>query len=188
MRDTINPNGEGNYGYYYNSLGTLTSIPAVNVMGYENWQGDSGEWMDTRRVGLANGAKVTDSLGASRSTKVGVWQIKMNDGTTREVQGQTATSNYISRVVNGRFMDVIASYANATSTSGYADYHYYSSGASRVVLRSYIYAYANGGVAFANANSDSSSAITSCGSRLAFRGKIRWAKSVEEYKAAPMAA
>lgn len=188
MRDTINPNGETNYGYYYNSLGTLTSIPAVNVMGYENWQGDSGEWMDTRRVGLANGAKVSDSLGASRSTKVGVWQIKMNDGTTREVQGQTATSNYISRVVNGRFMDVIASYANATSTSGYADYHYYSGSASRVVLRSYYNANAYGGVACASAVYDSSGANASCGSRLAFRGKIRWAKSVEEYKAAPMAA
>ena len=188
MKDTINPNGEANYGFYYNSAGTLTSIPAVNVMGYENWQGDSGEWMDTRRVGLANGAKVTDSLGTSRSTKVGVWQIKMNDGSTREVQGQTATSNYISKVVNGRFMDVIASYANATSTSGYADYHWYSGSSSRVVLRSYNYADAYGGVAFAYAVYGSSNAYASCGSRLAFRGKIRWAKSVEEYKAAPMAA
>lgn len=188
MLDTVNPNGETTYGYYYNSGGTLVSLVAVNVMGYENWQGDSGEWMDTRRVGVANGARVTDSLGTARATKTGVWQIKMNDGTTREVQGQTATSNYISKVVNGRFMDVIASYANATSDTCYTDYHYFSASSSRVVLRSYSYAYASGGVAYASASFDSSFAYTYYGSRLAFRGTFRWASSVAEYKAAPMAA
>ena len=188
MKDTINPNGASTLGYYYNTGGTLTSLAAVNVMGYENWQGDSGEWMDTRRVGVANGARVTDSLGTARATKTGVWQIKMNDGTTREVQGQTAQSQYISKVVNGRFMDVIASYANATSTTCYADYHYYSGSSSRVVLRSHIYANANGGVACADARYDSSNAYTHFGSRLAFRGTIRWAGTVSEYKSASMAA
>lgn len=188
MLDTVNPNGATTYGYYYNSGGTLVSLAAVSVMGYENWQGDSGEWCDTRRVGLANGARVTDSLGTARATKTGVWQIKMNDGTTREVQGQTATSNYISKVVNGRFMDVIASYANATSDTCYTDYHYFSASSSRVVLRSFSYANASGGVACADAGYDSSYALTYCGSRLAFRGTFRWASSVAEYKAAPMAA
>lgn len=188
MLDTVNPNGETTYGYYYNSGGTLVSLVAVNVMGYENWQGDSGEWMDTRRVGVANGARVTDSIGTARATKTGVWQIKMNDGTTREVQGQTATSNYISKVVNGRFMDVIASYANATSDTCYTDYHYFSASSSRVVLRSYSHAYAAGGVAYALASDGSSNAYAHCGSRLAFRGTFRWASSVAEYKAAPMAA
>ena len=188
MKDTINPNGATTLGYYYNSGGTLTSLAAVNVMGYENWQGDSGEWMDTRRVGVANGARVTDSLGTARATKAGVWQIKMNDGTTREVQGQTATSNYISKVVNGRFMDVVASYANSSSTTGYADYHYYSGSSSRVVLRSCYGAHANGGVAYAYALYDSSVGSSSYGSRLAFRGTIRWASSVAAYKSAPMAA
>ena len=75
MLDTVNPNGATTYGYYYNSGGTLVSLVAVNVMGYENWQGDSGEWMDTRRVGVANGARVTDSIGTARATKTGVWQI-----------------------------------------------------------------------------------------------------------------
>ena len=188
MQDTINPNGATTLGYYYNSGGTLTSLAAVNVMGYENWQGDSGEWMDTRRVGVANGARLTDSLGTARATKTGVWQIKMNDGTTREVQGQVATSNYITKVHNGRFMDVIATYANSTSTSGYADYHYYSGSSSRVVLRSYSYANACGGVACAVASDDSSRASSYYGSRLAFRGTIRWAASVAAYKAATMAA
>lgn len=40
---------------------------------------------------------------------------------------------------------------------------------SRVVLRSGYYAHANGGVAYAGANCDSSDADAGCGSRLAFR-------------------
>ena len=42
---------------------------------------------------------------------------------------------------------------------------------SRVVLRSYSYAYASGGVASANASYASSYAGTYCGSRLAFKTK-----------------
>ena len=188
MQDTVNPNGATSYGYYYNSGGTLVSLVAVSVMGYENWQGDSGEWCDTRRVGVANGARVTDSLGTARATKTGVWQIKMNDGTTREVQGCTNSGAWISKVHNGRFMDVIATYTNATEDTCYCDWANHSSASSRVVLRSLSYAYAVGGVAFAYASSASSSAYTDYGSRLAFRGAIRWAATVAEYKAAVMAA
>ena len=188
MQDTINPNGATSYGYYYNSGGTLVSVAAVNVMGYENWQGDSGEWMDTRRVGVANGARLTDSLGTARATKTGVWQIKMPDGTTREVQAITNGGAWISKVHNGRFMDVIATYTNASETTCYADWANYSSSSSRVVLRSDISADAVGGVAYAYANNGSSFAYTSCGSRLAFRGTIRWAASVAAYKSATMAA
>ena len=188
MLDTVNPNGATSNGYYYNSGGTLVSLVAVSVMGYENWQGDSGEWCDTRRVGLANGARVTDSLGTARATKTGVWQIKMNDGTTREIQGCTNSGAWISKVHNGRFMDVIATYTNATQDTNYCDWANYSSASSRVVLRSDIYANANGGVASAFAFYDSSGAFTYSGSRLAFRGAIRWAATVAEYKAAVIAA
>ena len=153
-------------------------------MGYENWQGDSGEWMS--RVGIGNGAIVTDSLGTNRTTKAAVWQIKMPDDTTREVQGITASDKYIIRVRNGRFMDIIASYCGGTSSTYYCDYQCYSSSASRVVFRSYNYAHAYGGVAYANAHYDSSYAYASYGSRLAFRGKIQWAASVTEYKEAGM--
>ena len=188
MTDTINPNGATSSGYYYNSGGTLTALAAVNVMGYENWQGDSGEWMDTRRVGVANGARLTDSLGTARTTKTGVWQIKMPDGTTREVQAITNSGAWISKVHNGRFMDVIATYTNASETTCYADWANYSSASSRVVLRSVYSAVAYGGVASAFADSASSGADTSFGSRLAFRGTIRWAASVAAYKSATMAA
>ena len=183
MTDTINPSNATTGGYYYKDK-TLTKCTSVNVMGYENWQGDSGEWMS--RVGIGNGAIVTDSLGTNRTTKLAVWQIMMPDGTTREVQGITASDKYIIRVRNGRFMDVIASYCGGSSSTYYCDYQWFSSSASRVVLRSYNYANAGGGVAYAVANNDSSSAYAYDGSRLAFRGTIQWAKSVSEFKEAGM--
>ena len=43
---------------------------------------------------------------------------------------------------------------------------------------------ANGGVSFAYANNDASYAFANYGSRLAFRGKIEVAPSVEAYEAA----
>ena len=52
-----------------------------------------------------------------------------------------------------------------------------------MVYRGYNNAHANGGVSNANANNDASDANTYVGSRLAFRGKIVRAESVEAYKA-----
>lgn len=54
---------------------------------------------------------------------------------------------------------------------------------SRVVSRSYYGASALGGVSYAYANFDSSSANAFIGVRLAFRGIIRWAGSVAAFKA-----
>ena len=54
---------------------------------------------------------------------------------------------------------------------------------SRVVYRSYSYAYAFGGVSYAYALYDSSSTGAYIGVRLAFRGIIRWAGSVAAFKA-----
>ena len=54
---------------------------------------------------------------------------------------------------------------------------------SRVVYRGYNSANSNGGVSFAYAYYDASYSYTFVGSRLAFRGKIERAQSVEAYKA-----
>lgn len=183
MTDTINPDNVASGGFYYKDK-LLTRLSAVNVMGYENWQGDSAEWMS--RVGLGNGATVTDSLGENRKTKMAVWQIKMYNDTTREVQGVNTSDSGIARVRNGRYMDVIPTHLGGSTSTYYCDWHYFSAAQSRVVLRSNSYAGATGGVACANASYDSSYANASCGSRLAFRGTIRFAESVEEYKAAIM--
>ena len=52
-----------------------------------------------------------------------------------------------------------------------------------MVYRGYNNANANGGVSNANANNDASYAGAVVGSRLAFRGRIVKAESVEAYKA-----
>ena len=58
----------------------------------------------------------------------------------------------------------------------------------RVVYRGYYYAYARGGVSYAYASNDASSALSNVGSRLAFRGKLVRAQSVAAYKALSEAA
>ncbi|MFQ7088034.1 MAG: hypothetical protein ACLRTD_27015, partial [Bacteroides sp.] len=55
--------------------------------------------------------------------------------------------------------------------------------ASRVVYRGCNYAFAYGGVSGANALNSASFSSTYVGSRLAFRGKLVRAESVEAYKA-----
>lgn len=188
MADTINPSNSATLGYYYDGA-TLKSIAAVNVMGYENWQGDLSEVMSN--IGMGNGASVTDSLGQLRPTQQLVMQIKMPDGNTREVKTCSGNTNGVAivRVRNGRYMDVLPVYATGGSTSTYyADNYYWQSGNNRVVLRSGNHANAYGGVSYAYAGLDSSSANTNNGSRLAFRGKIVFAESVAEYKAAAMRA
>ena len=52
-----------------------------------------------------------------------------------------------------------------------------------MVYRGYNNANANGGVSNANANNDASNTNANVGSRLAFRGKLVRAESVEAYKA-----
>ena len=52
-----------------------------------------------------------------------------------------------------------------------------------MVYRGFYNAYAYAGVSYAHAYSDASSSFTYIGSRLAFRGKIEVAQSVEAFKA-----
>lgn len=77
---------------------------------------------------------------------------------------------------------------NGSSSTYYSDLYWISTATGRVVYRGYNYAYANGGVSFANAGSDASYANASIGSRLAFRGKLVRAQSVAAYKALSEAA
>lgn len=185
MRDTVNPNNASSHGFYYDTkTKAYVDVTSVNVMGYENWQGDSSEWMS--RVGIGNGKYVTDNLGKNRQTKYGVWQITTYDGSVREVQGVRESDKYIIRVRNGRFCDVIATFLGGTSSTSYSDYQWYDDAASRVVARSFSNASAYGGVAFANGVNAASVAVANYGSRLAFRGEIEFVECVEEYKALGM--
>ena len=61
--------------------------------------------------------------------------------------------------------------------------YWISTATVRVVYRGFYYANANGGVSYAYASNDASYSYTNVGSRLAFRGKLVRAESVEAYKA-----
>ncbi|MCS2443297.1 hypothetical protein NXU86_00945 [Phocaeicola vulgatus] len=173
MRDTVsyykekggsNPQAEGAYrdGVNYQS---------VNVLGYENFQGNKAEWLQYVTV--------------NKTAADGRWFITMPDGTERVVQGITVYNAdiYPTHMVWGRYMDLIAAKEGGSTSSHWFDRFYVGTGLSRVVYRSYSGAYALGGVSYAHAYYDSSFAYADVGVRLAFRGIIRWAGSVAAFKA-----
>ena len=173
MRDTVsyykekggsNPQAEGAYrdGVNYQS---------VNVLGYENFQGNKAEWLQYVTV--------------NKTAADGRWFITMPDGTERIVQGITVYNAdiYPTHMVWGRYMDLIAAKEGGSTSSHWFDRFYVGTGLSRVVYRSYCYASAWGGVSYASARYDSSVTVASIGVRLAFRGIIRWAGSVAAFKA-----
>ena len=114
----------------------------------------------------------------------GKWRIWMPDGTVRWVKGKTTSDQWITGVAHGKYMDIVpVGTANGSSSTYYCDKYWISTAASRVVYRGFNYANAYGGVSYAYALYDASSSYTSVGSRLAFRGKLVRAESVEAYKA-----
>ena len=173
IRDTVsyykekggsNPQAEGAYrdGVNYQS---------VNVLGYENFQGNKAEWLQYVTV--------------NKTAADGRWFITMPDGTERVVQGITVYNAdiYPTHMVWGRYMDLIAAKEGGSTSSHWFDRFYVGTGLSRVVYRSYSHASALGGVSCASAFDDSSSTSANIGVRLAFRGIIRWAGSVAAFKA-----
>lgn len=173
MRDTVsyykekggsNPQAEGAYrdGVNYQS---------VNVLGYENFQGNKAEWLQYVTV--------------NKTAADGRWFITMPDGTERVVQGITVYNAdiYPTHMVWGRYMDLIAAKEGGSTSSHWFDRFYVGTGLSRVVYRSYSSANALGGVSYASASYDSSFTSAGIGVRLAFRGIIRWAGSVAAFKA-----
>ena len=118
------------------------------------------------------------------STNQGKWRIWMPDGSTRFVKGKTSSDQWIAGVAHGKYMDMVpVGTANGSSSTYYCDKYYISTAACRVVFRGCSNAYAYGGVSYAYASYDASSSSSYIGSRLAFRGKIVRAESVEAYKA-----
>ena len=112
----------------------------------------------------------------------------MPDGSTIMIKGSTS-SGWITAVAHGKLMAIVPAGAmQGSSSTYYSDYYWISTATGRVVYRGFYNAYANGGVSFANANSDASVAYAHVGSRLAFRGKLVRAQSVAAYKALSEAA
>ena len=134
---------------------TVTQVNNISCLGYEDIYGHKYDMMDG--VDLPND-----------SANQGKWRIWMPDGTTRMVKGKTSSDQWITGVAHGKYMDIVpVGTANGSSSTYYCDKYWISTAAFRVVYRGYNYALTSAGV----------------GSRLAFRGRIVKAESVEAYKA-----
>lgn len=150
---------------------TVTQVNNISCLGYEDIYGHKYDMMD--------GVDLPNDSGNS-----GKWRIWMPDGSIRFVKGKTSSDQWITGVAHGKYMDMVpVGSANGSSSTYYCDKYYISTAVSRVVFRGFNYAYANGGVSFAYASNDASYSFSFIGSRLAFRGRIVKAESVEAYKA-----
>lgn len=150
---------------------TVIQVNNTSCLGYEDIYGNKYDMMD--------GVDIPNTTGNQ-----GKWRIWMPDGSIRWVKGKTATDQWTTAVSHGKDMDVIpVGSVNGSSSTYYCDRYYISTAVGRVVYRGCNYANAYGGVSHASAYYDASSAFTNVGSRLAFRGKLVRAQSVETYKA-----
>lgn len=174
MRDTINQNHATNGSWYVEvdewGIESIKTIGCNNCMGYENLFGGKGEWLD--KVSLPN-----DPI--SEQYKL---FIEMPDGSIRKIK-TSSVGGYMTKVYHQKYMDVSGvSSSTGTSTTYYCDEFVPSASKSRAVFRSFNYANPRGGISCAYCGYDSASVYVFYGSRLAFRGKIVVAVSVEAYK------
>lgn len=160
------------YAWYKSADGTeVEQVSNICCLGYEDIYGHKYDMMD--RVDMPND-----------SGNVGKWRIWMPDGSIRMVKGKTGSGQYITAVAHGKYMDIIPVGTVAGSSSTYySDMYWVSTSTGRVVYRGFNNAFAYGGLSSANAFYDASNSDAYVGSRLAFRGKIVKAKSVEAFKA-----
>ena len=175
MNDTFsdpeNPTAKSAYTWQDKEEGTIKNISSPSVMGYENWQGNKLEWMEKAYY-------------CHKSVDY-KYTFELPDGTTRTIPSLKVSGSYLYpiSVIHGRYMDTICAREGASSTSHYHDATYQAAYTARVVARSNSNASANGGVSYAYASNDSAYVNANYGSRLAFRGNIKWASSVNNFKA-----
>lgn len=150
----------------------VTQVNNTCCLGYEDIYGNKYDMMD--------GVDIPNDSG-----NYGKWRIWMPDGSVRRVKATTNSDYWITAVAHGRYMDVIpVGNVVGSSSTFYGDKYWFNGSQSRVVYRGCSYAYAAGGVSYANADNDASSSSAYVGSRLAFRGRLVRAQSVAAYKSA----
>lgn len=145
---------------------------SINFLGLENWWGNKYEFIDN----------VTFNHGGTDYK----FYIVEDDGSSREVQAhQYAGTFYPTVMVFGEHLDLVMkpNTTSGTTSTGFCDSQYFSGSLNQVVLRSFSYSDAGGGVAYLSANGSDSYPNSYRGSRLAFRGTIIEEKNIETFKA-----
>lgn len=167
-KETGQTNGIGNA----DTTTTNGNSMSVNFLGLENCWGNKYEFIDNVIVN-------------PDANNIGVWRITDTvTGEVRNVQGLVPNNawEWPKRMIAGEHLDIIASEAGMSATTGFCDVQLLGTGLTRVVRRSFNSSVSDGGVACAVASIDASFAGAISGSRLAFRGKIVKIVSVAEFK------
>lgn len=175
--------GAGGTTGYMDTIGKADSVRTGSnngnkCLGFESFFGCTWEVMDNVAVNVVSWESYLKNHGVELAADPidAVWHIyDPLTKTERTVQGITSNGVCIGRVKHGRHCDIIASKCTTDNSKwalNYCDANYYSGSRCRVVGRSSSYAYAYGGIAFANASNASSYADSNDAARLAFRGEI----------------
>lgn len=167
--------------------GGATYNPATTT-GTTNQKGNRDTAKETS--GYVNGLGIEGVFGGQYEWTQGVsiqgriWTITDPDGATRTVNAHTS-DGWITGVAAeaGPFFDMVPTAVGGSETTHYSDYYYQTSGGPFCLLRSFYSSNTYGGVAFSHADGAASSSDTHVGSRLAFRGVVREAQSVNAFKA-----
>ena len=165
------------YAVAANGSYTYTAIGSPNFLGIENVSGNVYEWMD--RVYYSNEAP-------EHCSKL---RITMPDNTIRRVLTCTPSGNYPMSLVHGRYCDIAnCGSTGATNNTGYADWQIADGTqhntwiTAHAVGRSYIGAFASGGVSYLSGKASVAVAYTDSGSRLMFRGNFTITNSIAEFE------
>ncbi len=169
MQDTFadpdNPGASAAYVWTDETHETKKDIQATCVMGYESWQNNYSEIMDFRRNPR--------------------WLSKMPDGSEREIQNSgLAGTLWIRKVMHGRYMDVLPA-ADGGSSSGYYGDPVQEGTSGFMCMRSRIQGYplsSTAGLLLLHNTCGPTAVNPFIGTRLAFRGRIKWEDNVGEYK------
>lgn len=133
---------------------------SINFWGLENWWGDIFEWMDNLE---------------SYNTSGGVNVLDYDGRTKRQMQG-TTSSGYITKMLLGETLDMLARVTYGSTNTYYCDFGSVNTNTGRVAYRSYSNTNVIGGPFCLNVNSDSSTAIGYSGSRLSYYGRVTISK------------
>ena len=150
---------------------------SINFWGLENWWGNKYEWIDDYE-------NPANQLTATVNDPV--------SGGTRDLPLKNFNGWFVKKMKFGKYLDLVNiadDSERGTDSTYYCDYQWWpgsTNSSTRVLLRSCSYSSTFGGVAFADANYDSSYSHSNYGSRLSFRGVCREAESVEAFKKLPV--
>lgn len=161
------------------------------IFGIQNFVGCNWEIMDLIAANVPSFAQFKkDKRIATSSYPIDAKYHVVRNYLTKEesvIQGLNTSGYCIGRVKFGRYCDIIASRVttdNSKWNKNYSDCQYYTHDRGRCVGRSYVGAYASGGLVYSHAINASSFSYAHYSSRLAFSGNFEIVETAESVEVA----